>query len=367
MEENEPKREETKKETDKKCPSCGGVMDFNPGNGTLACPYCGHEEQIPVTKEEQTRVNEKDFDKAETLENSDWGAEKKSIICKSCGAESVYDSNQLANECPYCGSNQVMEEKSKGTGLAPDGVCPFVIDFKQAGENFSKWLKGDFFCPEQAKKKAKPSSFKGVYIPFWTFDVDTYSQYRGEYGIDREVKDGDTTKTVTDWHKVSGHYGKFFDDLPVCASNRYNKNMLKELEPFDTEHCKHYKPEYVAGYVAEKYTVGLKDGWNVHGKKRIHDVLEEKICERIRQVNHADHARVSHFDTEYFNLKYKYLLLPIWLSSFKFQDKIYNFMVNGQTGKVAGEKPVDWLKVTLVLLGLIILYLIIFSITGGGD
>ena len=171
-EEQQPLQVKTKEETDKKCPACGGVMDFDPATGGLLCPYCGHTQEI----ETEEGLGEQDFASAEITGNCNWGAEKKVVICQSCGAESVYDALDVSNECPYCGSNQVMEEKGKDT-LAPGGVCPFKIDKKKAGANFKSWIKGKLFCPSLAKEKAKPDSFKGVYLPYWTFDTQTQSTY----------------------------------------------------------------------------------------------------------------------------------------------------------------------------------------------
>ncbi|MBR0519004.1 TFIIB-type zinc ribbon-containing protein [bacterium] len=380
MDENEPKVEKTKEETDRKCPACGGVMDFDPSTGGLTCPYCGHQEEIKVGKKvqptgknakdddeanwpEETTVKEQDFNLAETKENCDWGVSKKTISCKSCGAVSVYDENQLANSCPYCGSNQVMEEKGKNQ-LAPGGVCPFAIKAEQAEENFKKWRKNQFWAPNIVQKKARADSFTGVYIPYWTFDTKTFSKYTAQYGIDIEETDSEgNKKTHTDWYDTRGRYKEFINDFPVCATNRYKKELLKQILPFNTEKSKPYKPEYVAGFIAERYTVGLKDGWK-EGQDGIAEHLKEKIEKIIREEEDADHVRNLKVNTAYEDLKYKYLLLPVWLSSFKHNGKIYNFMVNGETGKVGGECPVSGWKVAIaIVIGLILLWLF-FSFLG---
>lgn len=144
-------RAKTKQETDKKCPACGGTMDFNPKTGSLACPYCGYIQEIPIDDTADKKVEEKDFLSEQTKQNCDWGAEKKTVVCKSCAAVSVYDALQISDVCPYCGSNQVTEEKGADS-LAPDGVCPFAITDKEAGSNFHKWLKGKIFCPKLLNK-----------------------------------------------------------------------------------------------------------------------------------------------------------------------------------------------------------------------
>ena len=181
FEENlEAKETKTLEETDKKCPSCGGVMEFDPATGGLACPYCGHTEEIKREQEKPARAQELDFDKAEQTENCNWGAEKKTVICKACGAETVYDALEISGVCPFCGSNQVMEASDQKT-MAPGGVVPFQVTDEKAATLFKNWIKKKWFCPKLAKESAKAKHFKGVYLPYWTFDAKTETEYRGEY------------------------------------------------------------------------------------------------------------------------------------------------------------------------------------------
>jgi len=254
FEEQEPVRVRTKEETDKKCPMCDGVMEFDPATGGLKCPYCGHE----IAIESGAAAAETDFDRAEDLASHDWGVAKKRVICESCGAETIYDALETANECPYCGSNQVMETHDDDT-MAPGGVCPFKIDKQTAGENFKKWLSGKWFCPSLAKEKARPGAFHGVYLPYWTFDTQTYSQYTGRYGIDRRVREyvngREQIRVVTDWYWTSGDYQEFINDQLVIGTTRHDASILREIEPFDTEGNVAYKPQYLAGFAAERYSV----------------------------------------------------------------------------------------------------------------
>lgn len=348
----------TMKETDRKCPQCGGVMDFDPTTGGLYCPYCDYREEIPVQNTAgDEKAEELDFEKAEFTENCDWGVSKKTVTCKSCGATSVYDALEVASECPYCGSNQVMEASDVKT-LAPNGVVPFKITAKQAGERFIKWLGKKWFAPKAAKQSAQADSFTGIYLPYWTFDSDTFSRYTAEYGIDRTVGEGDNKKTVTDWHRTSGTFDQFIDDQLVCGTTNHDNNILSMVEPFDTADNKAYKPEYLAGFGAERYSIGLKDAWN-KAKEFIKSKLEGLIRSKITSQYNADHVRNLIINTDYKNITYKYLLLPIWISSFTFNGKIYQFMVNGQSGKVGGKYPVSpWRVAIAILIAIVVLILI---------
>ena len=335
----------TREETDRKCPDCGGTMDFDPATGGLYCPYCEHREEIPGGE----AAMELDFEAAEQTGSFDWGAEKKTVTCVACGAVSVYDALQIADECPYCGSNQVMEEKGADS-LAPGGVVPFKVTAKQAAGRFRGWIQKKLFCPAKAKKNAKVDHFKGVYLPYWTFDANTSTMYRGMYGINRVHRDRKgNTHMRTDWYPASGCLNAFVDDQPVLASERHDPDMLCQLEPFDTARNQAYKPEYVAGFAAERYSIGLKEAWE-KAKGRIQAWLEQKVEDKIRQEHHAHQARVEQMSTLYSDIKYKYLLLPVWISAFSYKGKVYHFFVNGETGKVAGKTPVSGLRVGVVVL-----------------
>lgn len=345
----EPVITDTKEETDKKCPCCGGVMDFDPKVGKLHCPYCDHIEEILEEDEEDISAEEQDFLTAEQTGNCNWGVETKTVLCKACGGEMVYDALEIAGECPYCGSNQVMEAKAENT-LAPGGVCVFKLDAKQAAEKFKSWLKKRWFCPKEAKETAKPKDFKGIYLPYWTFDTHTVSTYSAEYGITRHKRNSKgETVTVTDWYRCSGTYQEAIDDQAVCGTTRHEQGILNGILPYDTADNKAYKPEYVAGFASERYSIGLKDAWET-AKSLISGRLRRNITRKIMTERHANMVRSLRLRTSYSQIKYKYLLLPVWMACFKYKDKIYKFMVNGQTGKVAGKIPISPLKVAIAVI-----------------
>jgi len=349
---------QTMKETDRKCPQCGGTMDYDPNIGILHCPYCDYTQEIEKDKSEVKAAAELKFEEAEFTENFDWGVESKTVKCKSCGATTVYDALEIANECPYCGSNQVMVANDIKS-IAPGGVVPFKLDAKTAGAKFTSWIKGKLFCPNEAKASAKAEAFKGVYLPYWTFDADTESDYQGEYGYAKKRKNKDGNEEVYyEWHTGSGHLTKFIDDELVCATNSQNTAILSSVEPFDTAANVEYKPEYIAGYAAERYSLGLKDAW-VKAKNAIASKLKSMCESKLVSEHNADTSRNVQVKTVYSNITYKYLLLPIWISSFTYKGKVYQFMVNGQTGKVNGTSPVSPWKVLIAILIVVAFFMLI--------
>ena len=254
-----------------------------------------------------------------------------------------------SHRLPFCGSTQVMPAATDKT-IAPGGVCPFEVTKEQAGEHFTKWLKKKLFTPKKAKQSARPDAFQGVYLPYWTYDAQTTSNFTARVGYDRTVrkKDGSTT-TETTWRFASGVYQEFFDDETVMASKRHENSGVKDCEPFKLNKVVPYDPKYLAGFVAERYSVGLKDGWGI-AQTTIHRKLQSSIDSYIKSQWRCDRTSSVRFSTLYSRITYKYVLVPAWISSFKYKDKTYQFAVNGQTGKVGGKAPVSALRVILAVL-----------------
>ena len=346
---------------DATCPSCSAAIKFDPSTGKLTCPYCGYDEEIPEPEQNEDKIaKEMNFTEALERGNFDWGEEKKLVICDACGAESIYDVLEVANVCPYCGSNHVMESAAENA-LAPNGVCPFQITREQADENFKRWMKSKIFAPNEAKRSAKADAFSGVYLPYWTFDSKTASQYSAQYGINRTVVDKEGKSRVeTDWYSTSGFYQEFIDDYLVRATKRYDAKLLRTVEPFNTNNSRAYNKEYLSGYVAERYSIGLEDGWKT-AKKGIHDHLQSKITSKIKLQHSAHQVRALTFSTTHSDITYKYVMLPLWVSSFRFRGKTYQFLVNGQTGKVGGQSPLSAIKITIAVILALIAVLLIYS------
>lgn len=334
--------------TDKKCPNCGATVVFDPASGMMLCEYCGYSRKLPKP-EEGKEICELDFEAAIHTESFEWGAQKKEVQCKQCGAVTVYDALETAAVCPFCGSTSVMPAATENT-IAPGAVCPFTIIKEDATACFTLWLKKKWFAPRKAKRNARPTAFQGIYLPYWTYDAQTTSSFTARAGYDYTVKDKNgKSYTKTNWRRVSGVYQKFFDDVTIMASKRQEDSGVTDCEPFDFSKMIPYSPQVIAGFVAERYSIGLKEGWDL-AQLKIQTDLKSEIASYVKRHWDADRSDSVRLSTLYNNITYKYLLVPVWLSSFKYKDKIYQFAVNGQTGKVGGKAPVSVWRVILAVI-----------------
>lgn len=345
------------------CSSCGGEMVFDPKEQVLTCPFCGASQQVEV---EMKAIQDRDLDQADSAANINWGSIKRVFHCNNCGAESIIDGNTTVQFCAFCGSSKIVDYK-EAAGIAPEGLIPFKIAKSVAEDNFVKWINKRFFSPSALKTTYRKQSISGAYIPYWSYSCDTDSDYTAEAGKNYNVtekkkvtKDGKTELVdrqvkKTSWRSTSGHFAESFKNILINASKQLKSTVIKSVEPFKLDGLVPYAPGFLAGFLAEKYSVTLDQGWEEAQKKIDHDV-ENGIKKQIKED--ADEVRKLAVDTRYHNRRYKHLLLPVWISSYTFNNKIYHFMVNGQTGKVSAEAPVSAGKV----IGLIVAIIAVIAI-----
>jgi len=343
------------------CPSCGGNMVFEPKKQKLVCLYCSNESEVNF---EKTNIIENDFYTAEHTKNANWGNEKRIIKCESCGALTILDENSTAQFCAFCGSSHIIKTE-EAAGIVPESLIPFLISKDKAEELFSNWIKKLFFAPRALRTSYNINKMNGIYIPFWTYDSETFSDYTAERGtyyyvtetewVGQGAERKQVTKQVrkTSWSVTSGNYSKFFNDILINASSQIDKHIMSKLEPFNLNELVQYKPEFLSGFLAERYSINLKSGWNLAQEK-----IESSLRDELRQHIGGDEVRNLSFSTSYDAVKFKHILLPIWISAYIYKVKVYRFMINGQTGEVDGESPVSIVKVMILIL-------LILAVIGG--
>lgn len=338
------------------CVNCGAKLKFKPGSDSLNCEFCGALNKIEVDVEAIQEAN-KELDYEYHVQHKDaegMKVEVTTVKCESCGAETTFDPNVVSSECDFCASPLVSKEAHKNQVIAPRGMLPFKITDKEGVDLYKQWLKKLWFAPNKLKTYAQQTEkLAGIYVPYWTYDSDTSTHYRGERGDDYQrtetyTENGETkTRTVTEtrWHSVSGNVSRDFDDVLVPASESLPNKYVERLEPWDLENLMPFDTKYLSGFKSETYQIDLEAGF---GKAKIK--MESIIRDDIRRDIGGDHQRIHSSSTQYSRTTFKHILLPIWISAYKYNEKIYRFMINGRTGEVQGERPWSVIKIILAVL-----------------
>lgn len=350
------------------CSSCGSVLRYEPGQDSLVCHHCGFSNLI----EKDPGAELKENDLWATL-NDLAGKHEEEVVhalsCQACAATFTSAPGSSSETCPFCGTAVVINPYELRQ-LKPDGILPFAIPKDQAQAAGEKWRRGLFFAPGKFKNFGRDEhGLKGMYLPFWTFDAQTDNRYTGQRGINytTTVGSGKNRRTVvrTRWWPVSGRIKHFFDDVLIWAGRNVPAAIIKRFQArWNLSDMVPYDPQYLVGMEAQAYDLTLQGG---------HTQAKEEIRERVRALVRrdigGDKQRINTLDIKYSDETFKLALLPIWISALQYRGETYTFIVNGRTGEVRGERPLSWLKVTLVTLaGLLLAGLVaaVFLAAEGG-
>ncbi len=343
------------------CEACGADIRWDPGVSALKCPYCGTEKVIAAAGS----ISEKPVDAAlRAPRDLGWGAARKVIACKSCGAHTTLEPNIAASACAFCGSAVVVEIPPDAKLVRPEGLLPFRIEKETATRTFRTWISGLWFRPSDLTSKSQISKLQGVYIPFWTFDAATHSSWTADAGyyyyVDVQVTENGQTVTRqerrTRWEPASGFVELFFDDVPVPASRGIEPELCKDIEPFPTAELIAYDPAYLSGFLAEENGIDLADGLE-RAKERMSAEIERACAAEVP----GDTQRNLAVSTTYSAVAYKNALLPIWIAAYDYNGTPYRYIVNGVTGKASGTAPWSWVKITLAVAALLAVIMLVIA------
>ncbi len=343
------------------CGQCGAALEYAPGETVQRCPFCGETNEIEHADSPWGAANIAEQDLRRALANQLDAAEveeTRTIHCDNCGADVDFDDKTHAGTCPFC-ATPVVVQTSANRHIKPKGVLPFALTEAEARKAMNDWLGGLWFAPSGLKDYARAGRpMRGIYIPYWTYDANTRTQYSGERGIvyyqTVRVPVQVNGKTVMQnrqipkvrWTPVRGRVARFFDDVLVLASRSLPKTYADRLGPWDLSAMKPYQPAFLAGFSAEAYTVPLDEGFT-EARAR----MDEVILRDIRFDIGGDRQRVHQADTEISATTFKHVLLPIWMAAYKYRGETYRFIVNGRTGAVQGERPWSRWKIALAVVG----------------
>jgi DNA-directed RNA polymerase subunit RPC12/RpoP len=352
-------------ELKKACINCGAELKYQPGTKNISCEYCGHQEAI--------NIDDNGFEELELYPYlKEMGAQKHSeeismLHCKNCGANQHVEENYKSLHCVYCSMPLILEDAYKEDWILPGAVLPFQIDQKKSFQIFKKWVNSLWFAPNNLKKAALDPQFtKGLYLPYWTFDAQlraSYSGQRGEYYYETKRVRNSQGKTVTKrvrktrWYPASGNISGFVDDTLVEASKQRKGRVPSKIARWNLKLLQPFSSSFLSGFVTEKYTIPLKQG-HLSAKGEA-----ERISERwCRQDIGGDTQRVTSMDMKLSEETFKHILLPVYVSAYRYNGKEYNFFINGENSTISGTRPYSFWKIfftvilVLLLIGLIIVF-----------
>ena len=325
-----------------KCPCCDGAIAFDSGSQKMKCPYCDTEFDVESIKSylDDTTNPQQDDMNWEKSAGGDWQTDEltglRTYVCESCGGEIVGDENTAATACPFCDNPVVMKGQFAGA-LRPDLVIPFKLDKKAAKEALKKHYSGKKLLPKVFKDENHIDEVKGIYVPFWLFDAEAHGNMTYKATRVRSWSDSEYYHTQTMHYHVVRAGSMPYKNVPVDGSSKLDDQLMESIEPFDMKDAVDFKTAYLAGYLADKYDVDAEASIT-RANARIKSSTEEAFRSTVSGYSTVVRESSS---VQLKNSSSKYALYPVWLLNTTWRGQKYTFAMNGQTGKMVGDLPVD--------------------------
>ena len=369
--------------TNYKCPACTGPLHFAGASGMLECDFCGakydvaqiealyaEKEAKAVAATEQANAKaEQNRQKMAEMEsqgwdtsslNSDWGAEAdgmKAYSCPSCGAELICDASTAATSCPYCGNPTVVPGQFSGA-LKPDFVLPFKLSKEDAVAALKNHYKGKPLLPKAFTSGNHIEKIQGVYVPFWMFDGRAEGTVDYEGLIHHEYETSDYEVTETEHYDVHRGGSISFEKVPVDASSKMPDDHMDSIEPYDYTDLKPFSTAYLPGFLADRYDED-EEKCLPRATRRMENTTRAALRETIDGYSEV-HTKAENINIDI--RKAHYALLPVWMLHTSWNDKDFLFAMNGQTGKLIGDLPVDPKRVAAWFAGISLPLMVILAL-----
>ena len=337
-----------------RCTQCGAPTRFAPGKSQLVCDHCGNAVAITLADGEIVSYDLFGPQAKAALAAAQVVHEGREVECKQCGAHAIV--MDQATRCAFCDAPMVVEVDTKTPGIPAGGVQPFAIDVKDAADRFATWLRKRWFAPGDLVARSRRDKLDGVYLPYWIFDSTSTTDYDGQRGITRwetetyrDANGNEQTRQVshTDWFPVSGTVHVTKNDVLAIASTTLPGKLVAKLEPWELDKLRVFDQRFLAGFLAERYRVEAADGFQA-----AYPVIESAIKGAIRRDIGGDSQQIGSMNVNWDSVRFRHVLMPVWLSAFHYNDKVFHVAVNAATGEVVGERPYSAMKIVLFVLAL---------------
>lgn len=335
-----------------KCPNCDGGLIFDPQSQKFTCEYClssfTEEELVKAGKASQTDQPVPEHIEpelaAEDAEPQPATGDMMLYTCPSCGAEIVADETTAATFCYYCHNPVVLTGRLEGK-FKPDKVVPFVINKEQAVDGFLNWVGKKKFVPRAFFSKKQIEKISGVYFPYWIADCEFDANLSAHAMKVKTWRTGDIQYTQTEHFQAKRTGSVEFEGVPKRALRKNVEDWIEHIHPFMLHEAKDFNEAYLLGFQAEKRNIEREE-------------IEQSVIREAEQnakdmfkgtVEGYTTVNTEHLSAELRDVKWYYTLLPVWIVTYRNRgDKVYYYAMNGQTGNVSGELPVDNKKLSLL-------------------
>lgn len=323
-----------------KCPNCGAGLLFDAEKQRFACEFClsdFSEDELDGTEAAKKTAEEHEADESFSEQINEY-------YCQNCGAQIVADKSTVADFCYFCHNPIVISSRVSGVHK-PTKIVPFRFDKEAAKETFLRYAKKkrfvprDYFSPEQTDK------ISGIYYPFWVVDSDTNAHYNAVGKQVRSWRSGDYRVTETSKFDVRRGGNIHFEDVTVSAISTEDKEMLEGILPFPLNEHIDFSIPYLQGYTAKKRDIE-SENISAEVRNRMIGYSEQLFRNTVHGYNGGvDNAFV---DLAVRSSHWEYTLMPLWVLHYKRKGKDYTYAMNGATGKIYGELPVSFPKLSLI-------------------
>lgn len=320
-----------------KCPNCGGDLRFNAEKQDFSCEYC----MSSFTEEQIKRIFQKTESEnlSDTKEVKDFEEHTQLYSCPSCGAEIMSEETTAATFCYYCHNPVILKGRLSGN-YKPGKVIPFKVTRDSAIGAFKKWCGGKWFVPGGFKSASQLEKMTGVYVPFWIADCKSDARLHAVGKNINTWTSGNYKYTRTKEYSISRRAKIFVKGIPADGASKIPDDLMEAIEPFDYSGCKDFSMSYLSGFMADKYDVD-KTKVFPRVKQRSNEACVSMLNGSISGYSVVENKNV-HIDV--LKTDWQYMLLPVWFMTYKYQDEVYSFAVNAQTGKTDGILPLSYPK-----------------------
>lgn len=339
-----------------KCPNCDAGLTFDAAKQKFTCEFCLSE----FTKEELDQTAS--AERAEKAAQSDaaFSDEVREYHCPNCGAEVLADPSTAADFCYYCHNPIVLSDKVSGA-RRPDKIIPFLFDKKKAQEIFRNFVKKKYFLPNDFKSQEQAEKICGVYYPFWVTDADTTADFHAIGRRTHTWRQGDYMYVKTSRYGIERAGNIHFEDITSSAISTEDKKMLEGILPYPPDAHKPFDMAYLLGYLAKKRDIE-RDALTEEVRGRMNKYAEDILFGTVSPYGSVTDRQTS---VQIHKSHWEYTLFPIWILTYRKQQKTYLYAMNGHTGKIYGNLPVSFAKLAALFAAIAIPLAALTTLIGG--